>query len=179
MTFIMPKIVITHTGDEIDTSSVNNREIRNYLSSLNSVELEGMPGWIEDIISGATSQVGGSARIGRGRLFGMLLALDEITPATVAQLMNRKRQALGEAPYGDRHCRKVAAALRCASNGIKHHRAKYDPKPVSDNAPSFQPSPLPYSDDEMRELKRRSISGPFSELQKYESALKAKYTKEI
>ncbi|MGL4504203.1 MAG: hypothetical protein ACRCUF_00560, partial [Aeromonas sobria] len=139
MTFTLPAMKFTHTGEEIDTSSVDNRSVRQYLTNSTGLRYEDLPSWIDDVISGATSQVGGSARIGRGRLFSMLLALDEITPATVALLMNRKRLALGEAPYGDRHCRKVAAALRCASNGIRYHR---DHREEVAKAAEVEPSPV-------------------------------------
>lgn len=176
MAFVMPAIQITHSGEEVDTSPVNNRMVRQYLTNISSLRYEDLPGWIDDVISGATSQVGGSARIGRGRLFSMLLALDEITTATVAQLMNRKRIALGDKPYGARHCRKVAAALRCASNGIKHHQAYHREKPDIEAVPAFHGiKPLPYTSEEIRELKRLSLNSPFSASQAYEAELKAKY----
>lgn len=179
MSFTMPSLKVTHSGTEVDSSPVNNRAVKQYLTHASNLRYEDLPGWIDDVISGATSQVGGSARIGRGRLFSMLLALEEITPATVALLLNRKRLALGDKPYGDRHCRKVAAALRCASNGIKHH-AQYqreitstEPEPV----PTFTSAkPLPYSEEEMRELKRLSLTASFSTIQAYEAELKAKYS---
>lgn len=181
MAFIMPAIRVTHSGEEVDSSPVNNRVVRQYLTTISNLRYEDLPGWVDDVISGATSQVGGSARIGRGRLFSMLLALEEITPATVAQLMNRKRLALGDAPYGDRHCRKVAAALRCASNGIKHH-AQYHQEVAKaeeeiETSPTFTSvQPLPYSEAEMRELKRLSLTAPFTSVQAYEAELKAKYS---
>ncbi len=173
MDFIMPSIKVTHSGTEANSTAISNREVRQYLISLGILDYDNdTPGWIDDIISGATSQVGGSARIGRSRLFHMLLALDEISTATVAQLLNRKRLALGDKPYGDRHCRKVAAALRCASGGISHHKGKYhvEPEPKIKEC-----QPLPYTEQEMRELKRLSLQGPFSSVAAYEAELKAKY----
>lgn len=169
--FIMPKL--THDGVKGNThEALDNSEVKLFLNSLDSFTYRELPSWLDDCLSGAAGQITGS-RVRPSRIFGLLSCLDSISPSSVAQVMNRKRLAMGDEPYSDRYCRMIAAACRCGSRAITHHKG-YNPPVIQE--PKLPPvTALPYSEDEMRELKRLSINAPFSDLQAYEAELKAKY----
>lgn len=172
MNFTMPKL--THDGQAgLSRKPLDNRDVQEWLMTREYFTHNNLPEWLDACLTGATGQLTGF-RVRPSRILGLLLALDTISPATVAQVMNRKRVALGDRPYTDRYCRMVAAACRCASQAIAYH-SRNNPAPIEE-APRFEGvKPLPYSDDEMRELKRLSLHAPFATLQAYEQELKAKY----
>lgn len=172
MTFIMP--TMTHDGTTGHTrQALDNSAVKLFLNDLDVFSYRDLPDWIDDCLAGAAGQIAGS-RVRPSRIFGLLASLDSISPTSVARVMNRKREALGDQPYSDRYCRMVAAACRCASQAITYH-SNYHPI-TREAEPEFKTiQPLPYSDDEMRELKRLSLNAPFATLQAYEQELKAKY----
>lgn len=170
--FPIPTINKTHDGSEYDRQPLDNTSVKQFLNEINAFEYNELPRWIDDCFAGACGQLDNTARIHPARIYGLCRSLDGIDSGSVARAMNRKRLALGDAPYSNRYCQKIAAACRCASQAIEHHKAFYHVEPIGKQIKEYKP--LPYNDDEMKEIKRLSLIS-FKELTEYENGLKQKY----
>ncbi|MGL5285905.1 MAG: hypothetical protein ACRC8D_07170 [Aeromonas sp.] len=158
---------LTFTGQEYNHKPMDNRPTKHFLNSLPIISYGDAPAWIDDCFSGACGQVIGTLRIHPARIFGIVRALDSITTATVSDLMNRKRLALGEPPYGDRWCRMVASACRCASQAIQYHQDFHPAEPQIET----REGPVMTERDRM-ELRRLSISGTLADVNRYMESIK-------
>lgn len=99
----------------------DNTEVKGMLNDMDCFNYNDLPSWMDDCISGATTQVAGTQRFSPANLFNLLRSLDEVSSTTVATALNRKREAMGDAPVSDRYAQYVAKAMRTASQALSHH----------------------------------------------------------
>lgn len=151
----------------------DNTEMKAFLNELNIMDYRYIPRWVDDCISGATTQVVGTQRFSPANLFNILRTLDTITTEAVLGYMNRKRDALGDKEVSERYAQLVAKAARTASGALKHHHNYYEVEIKKETQPEIKP--LPYTDDEMACIKYLSLNAPFAELVAYEALLKEQY----
>lgn len=154
--------------------TVDNSECKEFLNNLYAFDYNEVPSWIDDVISGACGQVPGTQKFSPAKLFNILRSLDVITTDSVHKYLNRRAEALGDEECSDRYSRYVTQAVRCGSQAIIHHKA-YQPLPEEIKYVPKVVAPLPYTDEEMKVLKRLSLTASFAEVQAYEAELKAKY----
>lgn len=172
MSFKMPAMTAPDR-ERYTHAAVDNTEVKQFITDLNIIGYENIPAWMDDCCYGATGQLGHSdERLSPARILGILRCLDSISSKTVGQLLNRKREALGDELYSDRHVRRVAQVVRCASQAITYHK---NFQPTTSAVEIAECKPLPYSDEEMKVIKHLSLNAPFAELKAYEETLKAKY----
>lgn len=99
----------------------DNTDIKNMLVEQGFFDYNELPRWMDDCISGATTQVAGTQRYSPANLFNILRTLDELSTETVGSMINRKRIAFGDEPFSDRYVQYVTKAARCASQALSHH----------------------------------------------------------
>lgn len=170
--FIMPTLT-TKEPTIHESAVVDNKEVKQFLNSLDTFNYEDLPSWLDDVISGACGQVAGTQKFSPARLFNIISCLETISAKTIADLLNRKREALGEEKVSERYARYVASAARCASQAVAHHKSFRNV--VIEEPVMKEFKPLPYSSDEMKVIKYLSLNAPFAELVAYEAQLKANY----
>lgn len=151
----------------------DNTEVKAFLIELETMDYRYVPRWMDDCISGAASQVAGTQKFSPANLFNILRTLDIITSESVLNLLNRKREVIGDALVSERYAQYVAKAARCASNAIAHHHNYFEVEVKKETLPEIKP--LPYSDEEMACIRYLSLNAPFAELVAYEKLLKEQY----
>lgn len=102
-------------------ATFDNTEVKNMLNELDCFNYNELPRWMDDCISGATTQVVGTQRFSPAALYNLLRSLDTVSSVTVAEALNRKREALGDAPVSTRYAQYVTKAIRTASGALSHH----------------------------------------------------------
>ncbi|ELM3723924.1 hypothetical protein RYR28_002721 [Edwardsiella piscicida] len=107
-------------------SSTNNAAVQEYL--LEAFDpIEGITDRhtaiiIDDIVRGATGQVGGGERrVSSSKVIRLLMSLTIINTETVKDALNRKQVVLYGKLYAKSTVEFYTRVLRCASQGIWHH----------------------------------------------------------
>ena len=99
----------------------NNIDTKEILMDLEIFNYGDVPRWLDDVVSGSCGQVPGTQKFSPAALYSIISTLDIISSETVGALLNRKREALGDAPVSVRYAQYVAKAARCASEAVQYH----------------------------------------------------------